>query len=281
MSLNAKDVPLLAEIDTLHGTLSGPATRKLRERAYTLFGDASYQRLARITNGHLYHPAPVQDLPTPPELGGQDPSGEGHYRRAAQAPHREPPGFLCVASAHQGELDDIKGLNLVNLVDEVTQLPKGVLPGSDFLALAYCTLAFERQVQQADIIETGNRVCSRATARRHVDEAPVTSFRSRVGQKLLKEQLLYVLETVAQYVRMGGVEGLRTIEQLRRQLRPEVGKFRGHSGQSRLIELQILDGTQQPAERVVPGECSLLRFGAPGADLHFFDPQVAEPQGIR
>ncbi len=50
-----EDVAALAEIDTLHGTLSGPATRKLCERAYELFGDVRYVRLATISNGHLYN----------------------------------------------------------------------------------------------------------------------------------------------------------------------------------------------------------------------------------
>jgi hypothetical protein len=38
----AADVRLLAEVDALLGTLSGPTTRKLCERAYTVFGDARY-----------------------------------------------------------------------------------------------------------------------------------------------------------------------------------------------------------------------------------------------
>ena len=43
------DVRLLAHTDALHGTLSGPATRKLMERACGVFGDARYQRLATIS----------------------------------------------------------------------------------------------------------------------------------------------------------------------------------------------------------------------------------------
>ncbi|MHB1267156.1 MAG: hypothetical protein ACYCY2_06080 [Acidithiobacillus ferriphilus] len=50
-----EDVHLLAELDRLHGTLSGPATRKLAERAFQVFGEARYERLAAISNGHLYN----------------------------------------------------------------------------------------------------------------------------------------------------------------------------------------------------------------------------------
>ena len=49
------DVRLLADTDTLHGTLSGLATKKLMERAHDIFGDARYQRLAKISVAHLYN----------------------------------------------------------------------------------------------------------------------------------------------------------------------------------------------------------------------------------
>lgn len=48
------DVLLLAHTDGLHGTLSGLATKKLMERAFNLFKDARYERLARISVGHLF-----------------------------------------------------------------------------------------------------------------------------------------------------------------------------------------------------------------------------------
>jgi hypothetical protein len=48
-------VLLLAHTDTLHGTLSGLATKKLLERAYGIFGDARYVRLATLSVAHLYN----------------------------------------------------------------------------------------------------------------------------------------------------------------------------------------------------------------------------------
>ena len=41
-----QDKLLLAALDERHGTLSGPATKKLCERAYTIFGECEYERLA-------------------------------------------------------------------------------------------------------------------------------------------------------------------------------------------------------------------------------------------
>ena len=51
-----QDIRLLAEMDALHGTLSGTTTRKLCERAFRVHGEASFERLAGISNGHLYNP---------------------------------------------------------------------------------------------------------------------------------------------------------------------------------------------------------------------------------
>jgi hypothetical protein len=51
----AADVPLLAEIDELQSTLSGPATHKLMERALLVFGDVHFERLASISVSRLYN----------------------------------------------------------------------------------------------------------------------------------------------------------------------------------------------------------------------------------
>ena len=116
------DVALLAEVDALHGTLSGPATRKLCERAYLVFHDLRFERLAHLSNGHLYNLRQStgyqrqrrhkdKTRPTPVRIGERrKPRPEGR------------PGFLRVDTVHQGDLDGIKGLYHINAVDEVTQM---------------------------------------------------------------------------------------------------------------------------------------------------------------
>ena len=115
------DIRLLAEVDALHGTLSGPATRKLCERAYTLFGDLRFERLATISNGHLYN---LRGSRTYQRLRGS--YEKTRPVRVNIGERRKPrpdgrPGFLRVDSVHQGDLDGVKGLYHINLVDEVTQ----------------------------------------------------------------------------------------------------------------------------------------------------------------
>ncbi len=51
----AADIALLAEVDRAHGRLSGPATRRILQRAYEQFGEKPYERLAKISVAHLYN----------------------------------------------------------------------------------------------------------------------------------------------------------------------------------------------------------------------------------
>ena len=115
------DVLLLAQTDALHGTLSGLATKKLMERAYGLFGETCYQRLATISVAHLYN---LRQRPTyqrqrqvwTKTRPATVPIGE----RRAPAPNNRP-GYLRVDTVHQGDLDGIKGVYHINAVDCVTQ----------------------------------------------------------------------------------------------------------------------------------------------------------------
>lgn len=57
----------------LHGTLSGPATKVLLQRAYSLFGDPRYQRLATLSVSHLYNLRHLGRLPVHSASLDQDP----------------------------------------------------------------------------------------------------------------------------------------------------------------------------------------------------------------
>jgi hypothetical protein len=49
-----EDIAVLAALDEAHGPLSGPATRKLLDRACYDFDDRQYQRLAVLSVAQLY-----------------------------------------------------------------------------------------------------------------------------------------------------------------------------------------------------------------------------------
>ena len=117
----AADVRLLAQTDTLHGTLSGLATKKLMERANAIFADARYQRLAVISVAHLYN---LRQRPVYQQLRQvwtkTRPVTVAIGERRAPTPNNQP-GYLRVDSVHQGDQDGVKGVYHVNTVDCVTQ----------------------------------------------------------------------------------------------------------------------------------------------------------------
>ena len=117
----AADILLLAKTDTLHGTLSGLATKKLMERAYGIFGDARYQRLATLSVAHLYNLRQRPSYQHQRQVWTKTrASGVPIGERRAPTPNNRP-GYLRVDSVHQGDQDGIKGVYHINAVDCVTQ----------------------------------------------------------------------------------------------------------------------------------------------------------------
>ncbi len=118
---NDADVLLLAQTDSLHGTLSGLATKKLMERAYNVFGDTRYLRLAVLSVAHLYNLRRRTGYERHRQVWTKTrpvtiPIGE----RRAPAPNNQP-GYLRVDSVQQGDRDGVKGVYHINTVDCVTQ----------------------------------------------------------------------------------------------------------------------------------------------------------------
>ena len=115
------DIRRLAEVDTALGQMSGAATRCVLRRQWQLFGDRRFERLAKLSNGHLYNLRKSltyrnvrqvfeRTRPTTVAIGA---------RRRPEPRGR--PGFVRVDTVHQGDHDGVKGVYHINVVDEVTQ----------------------------------------------------------------------------------------------------------------------------------------------------------------
>jgi len=116
-----EDIRLLARLDELHGTLSGPATKKLCERAWRIFKQIEYQRLAGISVSHLYNLR--HSTPYTRQRGTVN---KTHPVQSHIGERRKPrpegrPGYIRVDTVHQGDWDGTKGVYHINAVDEVTQ----------------------------------------------------------------------------------------------------------------------------------------------------------------
>jgi len=120
-SYGPEDVALLAETDSLHDTLSGPATKVLLIRAFTTFGDSRFAQLSQISVSHLYN-LRASDLYGKHRLvcKGTRPAPVAIGVRKAPAPQGLP-GYIRIDTVHQGDQDGVKGVYHINAVDIVTQ----------------------------------------------------------------------------------------------------------------------------------------------------------------
>lgn len=116
------DVRLLAETDSAHQGLSGAAVRRLLYRAWTVYADPAFERLAKISVSHIYNLRQTESYrkhravyrsteSTPIPIGERrcpDPKGS--------------PGWLRVDTVHQGDpRNGHPGVYHINAVDTVTQ----------------------------------------------------------------------------------------------------------------------------------------------------------------
>ena len=118
---NTEDLELLIEVDRAHQRLSGPATRRILEREWHVFGKREYARLAEISVAHLYnlrHSAGYRQRAS--EFTLTTPSGISIGERRRPDPQGSP-GYLRVDTVHQGDWEGAKGVYHINAVDAVTQ----------------------------------------------------------------------------------------------------------------------------------------------------------------
>jgi hypothetical protein len=116
-----KDMELLAMTDELHGYLSGPATRKILEREYLVYGHEEFRNISRISVAHLYNLRKRNlRLGRGKTFTKTKPVASRIGERAKPDP-KGVPGHIRIDSVHQGDFEGLKGLYHINAVDEITQ----------------------------------------------------------------------------------------------------------------------------------------------------------------
>jgi transposase InsO family protein len=116
-----EDLELLIAVDRAHQRLSGPATRRILEREWHVFGKREYARLAEISVAHLYnlrHSVGYRQRAA--EFSRTTPAGIAIGERRRPDPQGAP-GYLRVDTVHQGDWEGQKGVYHINAVDAVTQ----------------------------------------------------------------------------------------------------------------------------------------------------------------
>jgi len=116
---NAAEVALLAMTDELHGWLSGPAIKKILERAYRVYGDDQFQNLSEISVSQIYNLRRSRHY-RGKRFTHTRPVAARIGERARPEPQGQP-GYIRIDTVHQGDYEGQKGVYHINAVDEVTQ----------------------------------------------------------------------------------------------------------------------------------------------------------------
>jgi len=149
----SSDVILLARTDELHAYLSGPATKRVMEREYGVYGQTEFGDISKISIAHLYNLRRsntyrrmtrrfTKTKPAAPKIGERakpDPKGL--------------PGYIRIDTVHQGDFKDQKGVYHINAVDEVTQWE--IVASVQRISEAYLVPVLENMLVQFPFIIRG------------------------------------------------------------------------------------------------------------------------------
>jgi hypothetical protein len=116
-----EDALSLVAIDELHGTLNGMATKKLCERAWNIYQEKKYERLATISVSHLYNLRSSNAYKRQRVLLEKTKPITSKIGERRKPNPNGMPGYLRVDTVHQGDHDGKKGVYHINAVDETTQ----------------------------------------------------------------------------------------------------------------------------------------------------------------
>lgn len=115
------DKELLALTDNAHGRLSGPATSRIFERQYGVYGDKRFERLKDISPSHIYNLRASRTYKLRAQTLARTKSVQVSIGIRRRPDALGKPGYIRVDTVHQGDLDGVKGVYHINLVDSVLQ----------------------------------------------------------------------------------------------------------------------------------------------------------------
>ncbi len=117
-----EDIALLVRAEKALGFPHGKAVKESLVREYRVFGKKEYENISHISVSHIYNirKNSMQYLSHTMRYT------KTHAVAVSIGQRRKPcnmgkPGFIRVDSVHQGDLEGVKGVYHINLVDEVTQ----------------------------------------------------------------------------------------------------------------------------------------------------------------
>jgi len=147
------EIGLLARTDELHEWLSGPATKKIMEREYQVYGHLEFGNISRISIAHLYN---LRRSNTYRGMAGRYTKTKPVVSRIGERVRPDPkgqPGYIRIDTVHQGDLNGQKGVYHINAVDEVTQWE--IVASVERISEAYLVPVLETMLLQFPFITRG------------------------------------------------------------------------------------------------------------------------------
>jgi transposase InsO family protein len=198
------EIGLLARTDELHGWLSGPATKKIMEREYEVYGHAVFGNISRISIAHLYNLRRsniyrgmtrryTKTKPVVSRIGERvrpDPKGQ--------------PGYIRIDTVHQGDLNGQKGVYHINAVDEITQWE--IVASVERISEAYLVPVLETMLLQFPFITRGF----------HSDNG--SEFVNRTAARLLNKMLIRFTKSRPRHSNDNGLVETKNGSVVRKQL---------------------------------------------------------------
>lgn len=115
------DIACLVKTDNAHLRLSGKATQEIFVRTFKKFGDKNYERLSQISVSHIYNLRGKKQYTSASLTYTKTQAVQAKIGERKRPENNGKPGYIRVDSVHQGDLNGVKGVYHINLVDEVTQ----------------------------------------------------------------------------------------------------------------------------------------------------------------
>jgi hypothetical protein len=153
MKYTPSEVGLLARTDELHGWLSGPATKKIMEREYEVYGQAEFGNISLISVAHLYNLRKSDIYRGMTRRFTRTKPAVSRIGERAKPDPKGQPGHIRIDTVHQGDRNGQKGVYHINAVDEITQWE--IVASVERISEAYLVPVLENMLVQFPFITRG------------------------------------------------------------------------------------------------------------------------------
>ena len=144
---------LLARTNELHGWLSGPATKKIIEREYEVYGHAEFGNISRVSVAHLYNLRKSNIYRGMTRRFIRTKTVVSKIGERAKPNPKEQAGHIRIDPVHQGDINGQKRVYHINAVDEIAQWE--IVASVERISEAYLVLALESMLVQFPFIIRG------------------------------------------------------------------------------------------------------------------------------